>query len=795
MERTSDLLERRIEVKLQDEYEEYLSERRVSQELQNSKKTIRELEFKLQSLSRKAEESEVTFSELSYQVERERSSNLSLLQDTGDLKAIISEKEQMLASYAGIIDAERALVSELREKQSQLSQDKSALEVENESLSRGLLLSTHRIKELTGALNGCRIALSQQKQLSSVQRSEIQQLSASLRTVVLERESWREKSIRIDRQFASTLTSLRQYGTSPSTISNILSHTAAHYPTTTSFSIPHKSSPSQHPHPHPPQGFYSFSTASSHQPHSIQSQPQCSSAGDGASDGGGSSSIKTKIQQHPKVTMMIPSSVHHSSSSSVHTTTSTTTSTSAASPGEKQSTKIETSSQNMVTTTKLPTSIVTSDVVINHEHGLLEHDQLQKPHEFHHSPLQKSLVEQWKQEQKVARQQKQKEKSTIMPSKSPTYQPGQMGHIERSIDHSAIIMHSKSQDSSSTPHTEGSIITQDSTQSIFSSQDMSEKEGEIIVDSAPKTSDSVDIEDIHEKVPQATPDLLSRLHKQSYYVVEGGHATVKLCTWLKKAIAGGTLCYKHKFYGISTAHCCQSSVSLACCNTCVMCWRDQKSPVCTAWKPEWKYLDPVPLVDKLLEGQRSLVHAKRGVPGLDEEVWKSAHEARHVALSLVGESLLYPQINELILELHRRKLSTFLVSNSQLPEKLKAMPPVTQLYLSVDAADPDTLAEIDRPYVGKTDAWRRLNESLSILSTRQERTAIRITVIKKLNCRREDIPGYVKLIRLGHPCFIELKAFSFVGGTRHRHGFFSLANVPWPDQCVEYARWLEAALE
>ncbi|GKT33444.1 S-adenosyl-L-methionine-dependent tRNA 4-demethylwyosine synthase like protein, partial [Aduncisulcus paluster] len=131
-------------------------------------------------------------------------------------------------------------------------------------------------------------------------------------------------------------------------------------------------------------------------------------------------------------------------------------------------------------------------------------------------------------------------------------------------------------------------------------------------------------------------------------------------------------------------------------------------------------------------------------------LWKSAHEARHVALSLVGESLLYPQINELILELHRRKLSTFLVSNSQLPEKLKAMPPchpVVPLFLS-------------------------------ILSTRQERTAIRITVIKKLNCRREDIPGYVKLIRLGRPCFIELKAFSFVGGTRHRHAFFLSSLLP-----------------
>ncbi|GKT16379.1 S-adenosyl-L-methionine-dependent tRNA 4-demethylwyosine synthase like protein [Aduncisulcus paluster] len=112
------------------------------------------------------------------------------------------------------------------------------------------------------------------------------------------------------------------------------------------------------------------------------------------------------------------------------------------------------------------------------------------------------------------------------------------------------------------------------------------------------------------------------------------------------------------------------------------------------------------------------------------------------------------------------------------PRNSRPFPPVTQLYLSVDAAGPDTLAEIDCPYVGKTDAWHRLNESLSILSTRQERTAIRITVIKKLNCRREDIPGYVKLIRLGPPCFIELKAFSFVGGTRHRHGFFLSSLLP-----------------
>ncbi|GKT37372.1 hypothetical protein ADUPG1_010168 [Aduncisulcus paluster] len=48
------------------------------------------------------------------------------------------------------------------------------------------------------------------------------------------------------------------------------------------------------------------------------------------------------------------------------------------------------------------------------------------------------------------------------------------------------------------------------------------------------------------------------------------------------------------------------------------------------------------MVEKLLEAQPSLVHAKRGVPRLDEEVWNSVHKARHIALFLVSESLLCP---------------------------------------------------------------------------------------------------------------------------------------------------------
>jgi len=42
-----------------------------------------------------------------------------------------------------------------------------------------------------------------------------------------------------------------------------------------------------------------------------------------------------------------------------------------------------------------------------------------------------------------------------------------------------------------------------------------------------------------------------------------------------------------------------------------------------------------------------------------------------VALSLVGEPIFYPKINEMINEYHKRHLSTFLVTNAQFPEQLK----------------------------------------------------------------------------------------------------------------------------
>lgn len=56
---------------------------------------------------------------------------------------------------------------------------------------------------------------------------------------------------------------------------------------------------------------------------------------------------------------------------------------------------------------------------------------------------------------------------------------------------------------------------------------------------------------------------------------------------------------------------------------------------------------------------------------------------RHCALSLVGEPIMYPEINTLVDELHRRRISTFLVTNAQFPEKIRMLKPITQVCMQL----------------------------------------------------------------------------------------------------------------
>ena len=88
-------------------------------------------------------------------------------------------------------------------------------------------------------------------------------------------------------------------------------------------------------------------------------------------------------------------------------------------------------------------------------------------------------------------------------------------------------------------------------------------------------------------------------------------------------------------------------------------------------------------------------------------------QIRHCALSLVGEPIMYPHINELIDLLHSKQISSFLVTNAQFPDEIKSLEPVTQLYVSVDAATKESLKKIDRPLF--KDFWERFLACLRAL--------------------------------------------------------------------------------
>jgi len=267
---------------------------------------------------------------------------------------------------------------------------------------------------------------------------------------------------------------------------------------------------------------------------------------------------------------------------------------------------------------------------------------------------------------------------------------------------------------------------------------------------------------------QLTSEQVEELTKQGYRMV-GSHSAVKICSWTKNMIRGEGECYKYKFYGIRSHQCLQMTTSLFCANRCVFCWRGDKAPVSKEWYGEIN--DPKFIIDGSLEKQKDLLLGFKGAPIVDLEAYKQSGNVKHVALSLIGESIVYPKINELINDFHKRRISTFVVTNGQFPEHIKKLDRVTQLYLSVDAADAETLKKIGAPLF--SDYWDRLLSSLDELARRKGRTCIRLTVIKGLNDL--DTEKYAELIKRGNPDFIEVKGYIHVGASRK---FLERENMP-----------------
>ncbi|KAI9679380.1 MAG: hypothetical protein M1817_005402 [Caeruleum heppii] len=282
-----------------------------------------------------------------------------------------------------------------------------------------------------------------------------------------------------------------------------------------------------------------------------------------------------------------------------------------------------------------------------------------------------------------------------------------------------------------------------------------------------------------EMVPKSSPTYTA-LTKQGYTIV-GSHSGVKICRWTKSALRGRGSCYKFSFYGIQSHCCMETTPALSCSNKCVFCWRHGTNPVGTTWR--WQVDDPDLIFRGAKAGHYQKIKMLKGVPGVRADRFAEAMRIRHCALSLVGEPIFYPHINRLLALLHTERISSFLVCNAQHPDQLAALHRVTQLYVSIDAADKESLRRIDRPL--HRDYWERFQRCLDILREKRHRhrTVFRLTLVKGFNVDgATTVSNYADLIARALPCFVEIKGVTYCGTSTSAAAGLTMQNVPFYDE-------------
>lgn len=294
---------------------------------------------------------------------------------------------------------------------------------------------------------------------------------------------------------------------------------------------------------------------------------------------------------------------------------------------------------------------------------------------------------------------------------------------------------------------------------------------------------------LKEMVPKTSPTYAA-LTKQGYTIV-GSHSGVKICRWTKSALRGRGSCYKFSFYGIKSHLCMETTPSLSCSNKCVFCWRHGTNPVGTTWR--WQVDPPEEIFKGVTEGHYKKIKMMKGVPGVRAERFAEAMRIRHCALSLVGEPIFYPYINEFTALLHNQHISSFLVCNAQHPDQLATLKTVTQLYVSIDASNKESLRKIDRPL--HRDFWERFIRCLDILREKRfrQRTVFRLTLVKGFNIE-DEAEGYADLVERGLPCFVEVKGVTYCGTSSSSSAGLTMQNVPFYEEVSAFVVALNEAL-
>lgn len=275
-----------------------------------------------------------------------------------------------------------------------------------------------------------------------------------------------------------------------------------------------------------------------------------------------------------------------------------------------------------------------------------------------------------------------------------------------------------------------------------------------------------------------TPEKKLDLERQGYRLV-GNHSFIKVCEWTKKAIKGKDTCYKCQFYGIHTWQCVQMSPTHLCDHRCVFCWRDTKYAY-----PSWQgpVDNPKDIVDGCIKEHVKYLLGFCGNPNVDKKRLEEMKNPKHFAISLTGEPTMYPRLPELIQELTRRNLTSFLVTNGTIPETIKQLinNQPTQLYVSVYGPTEEIYKKSANPIA--PDGWSKLQETLSLLP-KFKRTVIRMTLTKGYNMVNPELYG--EMFKTAIADFYELKGYMWVGHSRER---LEISNMPSHKEIVDFAK-------
>ena len=288
--------------------------------------------------------------------------------------------------------------------------------------------------------------------------------------------------------------------------------------------------------------------------------------------------------------------------------------------------------------------------------------------------------------------------------------------------------------------------------------------------------------------PNLPEGLADAMRKQGYHFV-GGHSATKICGYASRSLKGGDSCYKHQFYGVTSWRCMQATPAMGCNLACRFCWRTIPEEEGYKWNElnaSGGWDEPKEIVDGMIEQHRNIVTGYKGNENTVMQRWRESNDPAHVALSLAGEPLFYPRMNELLDEFHSRKISTFLVTNGTMVNALKALRVMpTQLYASIQAPNSEVYGKTVRPK-NLSATWRNHLSFLQLFSGLRARRAYRLSLVKDLNMT--DPAGYAELIKIGKPQYVEVKGFVFVGGSRNPKRGLSYERMPDKQEILDFAR-------